>query len=895
MTSLAQLPLFKAQCIMRSTVMPKLLAAFALALLPAFSATAQQAMFISESANGVARSSQSASLESAKDESFTRRFADTRLVDDSYYMDMLGAMVLVNRMSLTKPAEQTSKSAKAEPKQSMDVFYFAESRGSVLFEKSDGEITRARIHDAEAQRTFVGDMDSAGQIEFVEQDINDYICINYETAGSAPGPVALQANPDLGDESTVTESQLRSLESRPSASRVLFIDYWGGVVTGTVWNADNMGRDIVYEPYNSDGGSGNFSQIERQRMYVAWAEAAEDYAPFDINVTTDINVFNSVDPTRRSRIIATPTTTVSPGAGGIAYVNVFGLDTTRFGESENFYSVGWTFNDSFGTMGMTHSHEAGHQMGLSHDGDLAANPDYYSGHNNWGPIMGAPFGKDYVQWSKGDYGGANQRQNDLDIVKDKLTLVPDDVGNTNANAQSVSIESTELTGLITPAGLQADIDVYEIEQSITSTVSIDVRSFVEGLSTGTGPNLSMRVQLRNSASAIIAEQGPTNSPTTNSFTFNQSLAPGRYYLSIRNESPNTDTITGFDEYGNGGYYRLSVSGGVFNGDDDDGDTVRNSLDNCPATPNTNQLNTDGDSQGDACDADDDNDTRNDNVDNCPLISNLNQANLDNDSQGDVCDLDDDNDSRNDSIDNCPRVSNSSQLNTDGDSQGNACDVNDDNDSRNDNVDNCPLIQNDNQANLDGDSQGDACDSDDDNDGRNDNVDNCPRVSNSDQANFDRDALGDVCDSDDDNDQVIDTADNCPFSPNTSQANFDGDANGDACDNDIDNDGSPNGLDSNSMNPRMCSDNDGDLCDDCSQGSFNVNDDGPDADSDGICDVSDPSDSDGDTVADMDDNCPTEPNTDQADTDKNGIGNACEDEGLCMPIAIPKGGLVMVCL
>lgn len=42
-------------------------------------------------------------------------------------------------------------------------------------------------------------------------------------------------------------------------------------------------------------------------------------------------------------------------------------------------------------------------------------------------------------------------------------------------------------------------------------------------------------------------------------------------------------------------------------DDSDNDGVQDANDNCPAQPNSNQLNTDGDSEGDACDLDDDND------------------------------------------------------------------------------------------------------------------------------------------------------------------------------------------------------------------------------------------------------------------------------------------------
>lgn len=71
--------------------------------------------------------------------------------------------------------------------------------------------------------------------------------------------------------------------------------------------------------------------------------------------------------------------------------------------------------------------------------------------------------------------------------------------------------------------------------------------------------------------------------------------------------------------------------------DDDGDGVPNGNDNCPATPNPDQLDTDGDGVGNACDADDDNDGVADTADNCPLNSNPDQADFDLDGIGDACD------------------------------------------------------------------------------------------------------------------------------------------------------------------------------------------------------------------------------------------------------------------
>jgi hypothetical protein len=91
----------------------------------------------------------------------------------------------------------------------------------------------------------------------------------------------------------------------------------------------------------------------------------------------------------------------------------------------------------------------------------------------------------------------------------------------------------------------------------------------------------------------------------------------------------------------------------------DGDGIPDGSDNCPAAYNPDQLDTDGDGQGNVCDSDDDGDGisdadelgkgtdplkadsdgdgRSDNADNCPVKANPNQADADGDGIGDVCD------------------------------------------------------------------------------------------------------------------------------------------------------------------------------------------------------------------------------------------------------------------
>jgi hypothetical protein len=111
----------------------------------------------------------------------------------------------------------------------------------------------------------------------------------------------------------------------------------------------------------------------------------------------------------------------------------------------------------------------------------------------------------------------------------------------------------------------------------------------------------------------------------------------------------------------------------------DGDQWCDLFDNCPALPNDDQTDTDGDLQGDVCDEDDDGDGVPDLDDNCPLDYNPDQSDVDGDGIGDVCDGDQDGDGVPDAEDNCPTVPNPDGQNDDYDNDGigDACDPNTD--------------------------------------------------------------------------------------------------------------------------------------------------------------------------------------------------------------------------
>ncbi len=191
--------------------------------------------------------------------------------------------------------------------------------------------------------------------------------------------------------------------------------------------------------------------------------------------------------------------------------------------------------------------------------------------------------------------------------------------------------------------------------------------------------------------------------------------------------------------------------------DTDGDGILDSQDNCPLTANADQADFNDDEVGDAC-QDSDLDGVMDDEDKHPEnAKRASGTDTDGDGTDDEFDADDDNDGVLDGADKFPLDPNRASGNDlDGDGTDDEFDTDDDGDGIPDSQDlfpRDPRRASGNDNDLDGID--DEIDDNDDNDAHLDVDDNCPFHSNSSQNDLDKDGIGDACDDDKDGDGVKD--------------------------------------------------------------------------------------------------------------------------------------------
>jgi hypothetical protein len=351
------------------------------------------------------------------------------------------------------------------------------------------------------------------------------------------------------------------LHSKPGSNRVIYLDFDGQTITGTAWNASKGIDPVNVSAYDTDGDPANYSTAEQDVVHEVWARVAEDYSTFDVDVTTQEPPQSAIDRSGASdeqygtRVLIDPTTWYQSGCGcgGVAYVGVY--DSTS---QHDYYQPALVFTKGVGTgaknLAEAASHEAGHNVGLSHDGTSTVG--YYQGHGAWAPIMGVGYYRGISQWSKGEYADANNKEDDYAVVGTHgLALRADDAGGTVGDAAALTV-GTPASGII---AAEDDTDVYRVDVSAAGNYTATASP------APTGGNLDIKLDLLDGSGAVVASNDPASgqsdagTPTGLGASVSRALQPGTYYLRIDNVGYGDPLNTGYSTYGSRGAYTLNVS------------------------------------------------------------------------------------------------------------------------------------------------------------------------------------------------------------------------------------------------------------------------------------------------------------------------------------------------
>lgn len=318
-----------------------------------------------------------------------------------------------------------------------------------------------------------------------------------------------------------TRAGVPAYSSYPSATAVLFLDFDGHTVTGTAFNFNQT------HLYCANAG------LTDEQITKVYNRVAEDYRPFNLNITTDSTVFLAAPLNRRMRVIITTTWEWYGAAGGVALPGSF-----TWGNDSPCFVFSNKLNFNLKAIAEAASHEAGHTLGLSHQAAYTENcqiiSPYYGGRGSgeigWAPIMGVGYYQNTTQWYNGpDPTGCSNFQDDLTIITagNGFTFRTDDHGNTNTTATAVSFSNGQFTvqGVVEKS---TDADVIKFILAENSHLQISANPFNVGTG-NSGANIDLQLSIASASNTIVNVYNPGN--LLNS-SIDTTLPAGTYYLRV---------------------------------------------------------------------------------------------------------------------------------------------------------------------------------------------------------------------------------------------------------------------------------------------------------------------------------------------------------------------------
>jgi hypothetical protein len=347
---------------------------------------------------------------------------------------------------------------------------------------------------------------------------------------------------------------LPMLDSLPGAATTLYLDFDGNFMSS--WTDGSSTFTNINTPvFDTDGNTAAFSATEQAQIKDVWARVAEDYAPFNINVSTDY--YGSFDGQKALHVVIGGDNSdwLHQNASGISFIGSFANNQPNVVFAfDMFHWAAAGVEDGSGralvgaaAQATTISHEAGHAFGLRHhalynvDGDKLTN--YDPGGGGWTAIMGDNLESDRTTWADGPTDqGPNTYQNDVAVISSTANgfgLRADDHADTTAGADLMT-SPISVMGAWTGKGIINGFRDYDV-MSFTTTggdVTIDVKAAANG------PNLIPVASLLT-ASGFVAN---ANAGSMTESIIHATVPAGTYYVQIH----------GFGDFGDMGQYTVSA-------------------------------------------------------------------------------------------------------------------------------------------------------------------------------------------------------------------------------------------------------------------------------------------------------------------------------------------------